>query len=107
MSRNWHCSNCGGPYFAKGLCERDLKRQRLGLPLREQASTTAGPTVHVKEKIQALAKIKGPDGRTAEAIPSAGWFTHSELEREAVRSAEECGADLSRNDTIKIQYADY
>lgn len=60
-------------------------------------------TIIVREKVNRNAFIKGRDGRVAEAIPSRGWYTSAELEKEALKAAEDNGTDLSKNDAIKYK----
>lgn len=63
-----------------------------------------GPTVIVNSPLtRTVAMVKGTDGRVAEAIPSEGWYTHSQLEREAIKAAESAGADLTKNSIVVRQ----
>lgn len=44
--------------------------------------------------------IKDSNGRPVEAIPTEGWYTSNQLEREAIKAAESKGVDLSNNKSI-------
>lgn len=99
MKSSLRCRACGRGYYAKGLCENCLKRERLGLPLNRPRVTAEAPSAFVTSYQARGGWARGADGKIEEVVPARGMnFTYGELERSLLQASDEIGGGKGERD---------
>lgn len=93
------CEACGGPYFARGLCENCLRRSNAGQPLNRPRVSVATPYTYVKSHDARCAFVRGADGKIEEVIPVQGMDSdYGSLERLALQASDDIGGGTTERD---------
>lgn len=93
------CSFCGGPYFARGYCERCLKRVNRGEPLTVHPRFGEAPRLHVTNYDARGGWCRGPSGKIEEVVPARGMNqSYGELESLVLQASDDIGGGKTERD---------